>query len=107
MVVTASAVRVDLVVDRAEIPTRQTFPTLDDSTGGLPGNDGSQVAAEQCAATSAGAELLVDDRPVPLTVEQSALTFPPGAAGLRTGRLVCRLAAPVDDLIGARVADPP
>lgn len=93
-----TAVRVDLVVDRAEIPTRQAFPQLDDRTGDLPGGEGAQEAATQCAAAASAADLTVDGRSVPLSVLDSELSFPPGAAGLRTARLVCSLAT--DELAG-------
>lgn len=46
MVVEPGAVRLDLVVDRTEISTRQTFPQqLDDRTGRLPGGTEREVQA--------------------------------------------------------------
>ncbi|HWH29348.1 MAG TPA: hypothetical protein VNU26_10360, partial [Mycobacteriales bacterium] len=103
VVVEPTSVRVDVVVDRAEIPTRQTFPDLDGVSGELPGGS-EAAAAQQCTGTARGARLQVDGEPVPLTVTAESLDFPPGAAGLRTARLVCRLTSgDVGRLVGARV----
>ena len=104
VVVEPSVVRVDVVVDRAEIPTRQVFPRLDDRTGALPGDEVSSTAASQCDAVAAGAELTLDGRPTALQVNATELTFPEGAAGLRTARLVCFLTTDrVDGLVGTRL----
>lgn len=105
VVVEPEAVRVDVVVDRAEIPTRQQFPDLDDRTGELPGGtDGP--ATELCEDVRAAARLTVDGRPVALAVSERALEFPPGAAGLRTARLTCglRTEAGIDELAGSAVS---
>jgi nickel/cobalt exporter len=104
VVVEPDAVRVDVVVDRAEIPTRQLFPALDDRTGALP--SGTEAPAQQlCDDVRDAAALVVDGQPEPLAVTARELVFPPGAAGLRTARLTCglRTAAPLPDLVGSSV----
>ncbi|HWG92940.1 MAG TPA: hypothetical protein VNU66_01790, partial [Mycobacteriales bacterium] len=99
-----SAVRVDVVVDRAEIPTRQLFPDLDLAAGALPGGTAGP-AADLCADVVRAASLEVDGRAVALQLDGSALTLPEGAAGLRTSRLVCALrSADLGDLVGSSVA---
>ena len=105
VVVEPSVVRVDVVVDRAEIPTRQVFPRLDDRTGTLPGEEAAQAATSQCDAVADGAELTRDGRPTALRVDATELSFPEGAAGLRTARLVCSLTTgEVDGLVGSRLS---
>lgn len=105
IVVEPSVVRVDVVIDRAEIPTRQIFTRLDDRTGTLPGDEATQAAAAQCDASVASASLIVDGRPTMLRVTGSELTFPPGAAGLRISRLVCSLTTEeLKGLVGSRVS---
>ena len=102
VVVEPSAVRVSVVVDRAEIPTRQLFPTLDDRTGRLPGG-ADALASSQCVDVASAASLEVDGRAVPLSVTDASLDFPPGAAGLRTARLTCVLRTADLDVVGAGV----
>ena len=102
VVVEPSAVQVQVVVDRAEIPTRQLFPSLDDRTGELPGGVDA-VAAAQCADVAAAATLTLDGARVPLAVSAQDLAFPAGAAGLRTARLTCLLGASDLSPVGSAV----
>ena len=104
VVVEPDAVRVDVVVDRAEIPTQQTYPELDQRAGALPEQAGA-TAERECAAVADGARLSVAGRPIALQVAGAALSFPPGAAGLRTARLTCRLstAGGLSGLVGSPV----
>ncbi len=81
------AIIVDLVVDRAEIPTLQTFP--DAAIGHQPtGGDG--LARRECVALASQAQLSVHGAPVTMGVEASRLDILPGAAGLPTSRVECR-----------------
>jgi nickel/cobalt exporter len=80
------AVLVDFVVDRAEIPTLQTFP---DARSGVQPAGAQTWRATECAKLAREARLLVAGKPQLLTVTYSRLTLLPGAAGLATSRLEC------------------
>ncbi len=86
-----AAVAVSVVVDTAEIPTVQMFPSaatgVDDATA-------TTYRAERCAEAASAAEVRLDGVRVPLSVRSSEVTFPPGAAGLPTTRLTCSLRTP-------------
>ena len=75
------AVDVFAVVDFAEIPTAQRH--------------GPVNPAAMCTAVAAHEALVVDGRSAPLTVQSSSYALRPGAAGLHTSRLECRLHAAV------------
>jgi nickel/cobalt transporter (NicO) family protein len=87
-------VRVDYVVDMAEIPAFQTRQEID--TNG----DGTVAPAEAaawreatCPRLATGLGLRLDGRRLALATGTSRLSFPPGAGGLVTLRLECDLAA--------------
>ncbi|GAB3589230.1 hypothetical protein GCM10027446_01000 [Angustibacter peucedani] len=82
------AVRVDVVVDRAEIPTLQAFP---DAAPGRQPVGADAWRTEQCAQLATGARLSVGGQSVPLAVSSSRLEVVAGAAGLATTRLECAL----------------
>jgi ABC-type nickel/cobalt efflux system permease component RcnA len=90
-------VLVDVVVDLAEIPATQAKPDVD-ASGPARWRD------RECDRLRGQATLTVDGRPRPLAVTAGALTFPPGAGGLPTLRLVCRYSADVADGAGAATA---
>ena len=96
------AIIVDLVVDRAEIPTLQTFP--DAAIGHQPtGGDG--LARQECAALASQAQLSVHGAPVTMGVESSRLDILPGAAGLPTSRVECRArTSTAVDPVGSQVS---
>ena len=79
--VRADAVDVYAVVDFAEIPTAQHHGAVD--------------AAVMCGAVASHEALTVDGQPTALSVRSSSYVLRPGAAGLHTSRLECRLHAPV------------
>lgn len=79
--VRANAVDVFAVVDFAEIPTTQQSRPVD--------------AAAMCAAVASHEQLVVDGARATLSVASSSYTLRPGAAGLNTSRLECRLRAPL------------
>lgn len=88
LVVEPTAVQIDQVVDRAEIPTLQAFPDA------RPGQDPAgavQFRSAQCAALAEGAWLSIEGRPAALQVVASRLELLPGAAGLAISRLECAL----------------
>jgi ABC-type nickel/cobalt efflux system permease component RcnA len=75
------AVDIFAVVDFAEIPTAQ--------------QRGPVNAAAMCSAVAAHEVLTVGGHPAALSVRSSSYTLRPGAAGLHTSRLECRLHATV------------
>jgi len=89
--VQASGVRLDVVVDSAEIPTLQSFPGLRSDTE-VPLDAQKSYQDSECAGALAGFSLSLDGNAVPLAVRSTGLSFPPGEAGLATTRLVCSLA---------------
>ena len=95
------AVAVDVVVDFAEIPTVQLFPS---SQQGVAPEDAEAYRERECAAVARGTRLAVDGQQVPVRVERSALEFPPGNAGLPTTRLTCLLRSASVDTVGSTVS---
>ena len=96
-----SAVVLDLVVDRAEIPTLQALP--DAKIGQQPAG-AEDWKARECAALAAQAVLTVGGRPQTLSVTFTRLEVLPGAAGLATSRLECTAGTPANlDTVGSTV----
>jgi ABC-type nickel/cobalt efflux system permease component RcnA len=90
-------VLVDVVVDMAEIPATQAKPDVE-TTGPARWRD------RECDRLRGRATLIVNGRPRPLAATTSALTFPPGAGGLTTLRLVCRYTTDADGTASATAA---
>jgi nickel/cobalt transporter (NicO) family protein len=83
-------VLLDVVVDQAEIPTFQEKLRIDTDGDGMVSD--AEAEAERlaaCPALAPSLSLSVDGRSLPLRVVEAGLSFPPGAAGLQTMRLVC------------------
>ena len=96
-----SAVVLDLVVDRAEIPTLQALP--DAKIGQQPAG-AEDWKARECAALAAQAVLTVGGRPQTLSVTFTRLEVLPGAAGLATSRLECTAGTSANlDTVGSTV----
>jgi nickel/cobalt exporter len=85
VVVVAGGVEVLHVVDLAEIPTVQLRGAVS-AAGGL-----TPYAAAECARVRPLLDLTVDGRPASLSLRSSSGAVRPGAAGLTTTRLECRL----------------
>ncbi len=101
----------DVVIDEAEIPTfgeRQRIDT--DGSGTLSDEEIEAERQVACGRLGPSLELSVEGTSLPLTVVAAGLSFPAGAAGLATMRLVCEyVATPVVPLAaGATIhyADP-
>ncbi len=93
--VSTSELRLDLVIDMAEIPTFEERLRLD-TNGDYEVSDAEIEAAREpeCAAAAAAVSLVVDGTPAPLELAGTGLRFPPGAAaGVLTMRLVCEFVA--------------
>jgi ABC-type nickel/cobalt efflux system permease component RcnA len=93
LVVDRDSIRVEVVVDAAEIPTLQAFPSVNRLRGAVPESDRAAYERQRCSAIVDSVELLVDGTPTALDVVDTQLEFPPGSAGLRTSRLMCTLAS--------------
>ncbi|MEU0130198.1 high frequency lysogenization protein HflD [Streptomyces sp. NPDC006289] len=84
------------VTDTAEIPTLQATPAIDtDGDRQASSSERSAWATTQCAATSERLNVATPQRLV-WTTRSATFRFQPGQGGLRTGRLECRLRAPLD-----------
>jgi nickel/cobalt transporter (NicO) family protein len=84
------------IVDFAEIPTAQAQPQIDAN------GDGSATSAElgafaaiRCAEFAAAVDIVVDGNSVSTIITSASFHYTPGAAGLQSGRLECRLDAVV------------
>jgi len=87
-------IRLDVVIDWAEIPTfgeRQRMDT--DGDGQV--SDAETESERQVACTSLASRLTLNvaGQPLGLSVEAAGLSFPQGAGGLSTMRLVCEYLA--------------
>ena len=99
-------VAIDYVVDMAEVPALQRRQEIDsDADGAVGGIEEARYRTAECRRVARGVRLLLDRRPANVEVRGSALSFPPGAAGLPTLRLTCRMQAPIDVPGGALDVD--
>jgi nickel/cobalt transporter (NicO) family protein len=99
--VAPAEIRLDVVVDQAEIPTFQARLELDTDGDGTVSAGESDVAREpECRALVADLELTVDGHALEPALVAAGLYFPAGSGGLSTMRLVCELAAPLEGGIG-------
>jgi len=93
--ISADHVDVRYVLDQAEIPTVQEHSLSD-----------AELVRRKRAEVARRLELTVDGRRVALRLAAAPrLSFPPGAGGLRTTRLVLTLRAPVRDPRSVRLHD--
>ncbi len=82
------AVRVDYVLDMAEIPTVQAMPALDaDGDGTVSSAEGASWAADRASELLAGVTLTVDGANVTLHVSGARLELLPGQGGLSILRM--------------------
>lgn len=83
-------ISVDVVIDRAEIPAFQARQALDADGDGIVST--AEIEAERlvaCTNLASSLHLVVAGSAVALKPEAAGLSFPPGAGGLVTMRLVC------------------
>jgi nickel/cobalt transporter (NicO) family protein len=102
--VSENGVALDVIIDRAEIPAFQERQRLDANGDGTlqPAELAGQDAAA-CTALAGDLQLAVAARPAALTLGAAGLSFPPGAGGLSTMRLVCEYNAVLPTAISADV----
>jgi len=92
--VASDHVGLDVVIDRAEIPAFQERQRLDaNGDGTLQDAELAGQGPAACGALAGNLHLAVDGAPVPLALGAAGMSFPPGAGGLSTMRLVCEFAA--------------
>lgn len=91
----AMAVEIAYVLDMAEIPAFSELEGIDkDGDGSINAQESGAYASRSCQRIAADLELRVDAHRVSLAAASTPqLTFPDGAGGLRTVRLVCRYRA--------------
>ena len=95
-----TTIRLDVVIDMAEIPTFQERVRLDANEDGDVSDDEAAAArAAECDQLAGSLDLRVDGAAVAVRTSAAGLTFPIGSGGLPTLRLVCgfeaSLAAPI------------
>ncbi len=108
--VTSDEIRIDVVVDRAEIPTFQERRHIDsDEDGQVSDDEATAAAGPACAGLQRSLRLELDGTPAELSSRVASLTFPSGLGGLPTMRVECSFAAPLalhaDDATTIRFAD--
>jgi ABC-type nickel/cobalt efflux system permease component RcnA len=92
--ISTDRIDLDVVIDRAEIPTFQERQRLDADGDGTVSP--AEIEAERqvaCQALASDLWLAVSGQRADLAVAAAGLSFPPGAAGLSTMRLICEYAA--------------
>ncbi|MBA2315835.1 MAG: hypothetical protein H0V87_10640 [Chloroflexi bacterium] len=83
-------IQLDVVLDRAEIPTFEERRRLDaDGDGAVSEKEAASARESECRTVAASLELTVDGERLELGLIAAGLSFPPGSAGLSTMRLVC------------------
>ncbi len=98
-------VLLDVVIDEAEIPAFQARLQYDTDGDGELSDD--EIAAGRlvgCDSLQPALHLDVAGTAAPLTLASAGLSFPPGAGGLSTLRLVCEFEAPLATPISAATA---
>jgi len=94
-------VGLDVVIDRAEIPAFQERQRLDaNGDGTLQESELAGKGQAACQALATDLHLAVGDAPVPLALGAAGLSFPPGAGGLTTMRLVCEFTGALGAAVG-------
>jgi nickel/cobalt exporter len=84
----------DVVIDQAEIPTFQARLTFDaDDDGEVSDAEADAGRAAVCESLRSDLVLTVEGKAQTLELDEAGLTFPPGAGGLSTMRVVCGFSA--------------
>ncbi len=94
ILVAASEIRLDVVLDEAEIPTFQERQRIDtDGDGAVSDREIEAERQVQCGRRSDALRLTVAGATARLEVIAAGLSFPSGAGGLSTMRVVCEFRA--------------
>jgi len=87
-------INLDVVIDRAEIPAFQERQRLDaDGDGNVSPSEQEQARQAACPALGQNLALTVGSTQLTLQTMAAGVSFPPGAGGLPTMRVVCEYAA--------------
>jgi nickel/cobalt exporter len=88
--VSRDAVAIDFVLDMAEIPAFQEISAFDVNGNGMADvAEAASYHAKKCASLQPDLDLLLNNKPLALTLTTSSVEFPAGAGGLPTLRLTC------------------
>ncbi len=104
LTVSRESITIDYVLDMAEIPAFQEIATFDANGNGKP--DSAEAASYhpgQCEVIRPNLDLRLNGKPGVLTLDSSAIGFPPGAGGLLTLRLTCAFSAAFNAADSARI----
>jgi len=94
--VSRDSIGIDFVLDMAEIPAFQEISTFDANGNGQPDAvEADAYHAQKCTALQSDLSLLLNQKPLALTLASSSVEFPAGAGGLPTLRLTCEFRAAV------------
>jgi ABC-type nickel/cobalt efflux system permease component RcnA len=94
ILVTPADVRLDVVIDMAEIPAFQERLKIDtDGDGDVTDAETAAAAGPGCAAQAKLLRFAVDGVASELVTASSSITFPPGLGGLSTMRIECAYVA--------------
>lgn len=97
-------VEVLYIVDKAEIPAFQELGAIrPDRSTDLTDEERATYISRKSGELLQGLSLKVDGADVPLTIGETALSFPPGNGGLPTLRLEMHLSAPLSGLATGRI----
>ncbi len=104
------AIRLDVVIDMAEIPTFQERLQFDtNGDGDVSDAEAAVGRVERCQSLTSALDLTVGGSKASLQLAAAGVSFPPGSGGLSTLRLVCEyvapLASPLADSTAIRFAD--
>jgi len=100
--VSPAAIRLDIVIDMAEIPAYQERQTMDANGDGTIDDAEAQAGATaDCRTLMAGLHVARDGSTLALTPASHSVSFPPGAGGLSTLRLECGYDAALSSAITA------
>jgi ABC-type nickel/cobalt efflux system permease component RcnA len=92
----------DVVIDEAEIPAFQEATRIDaDGDGTISEAEAAAERMAACPLLAGSLRLAVDGTRLPLNPAAAGLSFPAGAAGLQTMRLVCVYSATLSAPLGA------
>ena len=95
-------VLLDVVVDRAEIPTYQARDGFDlDADGSISDEEIETGRVDACRTAAGSLELTAGGQPLQLVSIEAGLSFPPGVSGLSTMRVSCAFEAQLASAIGA------
>jgi nickel/cobalt exporter len=96
IVLAPGEIRIDYVVDMAEIPTVQVRPQVDaDGDGSVSSSEGAAWAARTASELLGDISLSIDDTPVRLGLRSASVRLTPGQGGLDVLRLSARFAGAV------------